>query len=163
MDQRKTIRNYYLIGPSIEKFDTTTLPSNREVLQLYFNKYYNLNEARIDLAKSVATDVIALYNKYDISMKEKKNVIRQVNSLFAKYENVRKSKNRKIHVSFQTIKFQQEIDTFFDITSKDALKKIKNPKVRNMLYNLKKNKKNLRPKRAVYTENGKSKLINSCL
>lgn len=117
----------YLIGHTCMQILGAKLPSNKQVLQMYF---FNTMYRHMDSPKSallVADAVMIFWRQAGIEMQLKENIQKKIIKLRDKYRDLQKHSARggATHNSKEA-EFIDKLDDLFDIASADALTKMKN-------------------------------------
>lgn len=135
--QTKRLRkdsNLYLIGCIDHQILGAKLPSNRQVLSVYF---YNTRVAKLNKSESatlVAEEVSIFYSKARIPVAKSYNNSLKVQRLVDEYKDLQKNSSRTNEKQLQKEKmFVDKLDDLFDMSHADAFDIIKDADVREFL------------------------------
>lgn len=155
----KNKKNVYLVGDTKDKLSCLGLPSNQDVLQLYFHHRFVSNKSILESGKSVINDVVNLYKKFGVPVISDFNAVRKLTELRNKWTNLNKSKNRHAAKDIKNQdKFLKVLDQLFDITPKNVNILFKTEAAK-AFYISQKNSLKLRPKTLNYKLEGLHHLI----
>lgn len=134
---RKRVRNdndIYLIGSIEHQIIGRKLPSNRQVLSVYF---YNTRVAKLneqESAKLVADEVSIFYAKARIPTALSHNNLLKVIRLKNEYREVQKIAHKTTQSNIDKEKqFIEKLDDLFDMSHKNAMAMIKDKDIRDFL------------------------------
>lgn len=134
---KKRVRNdndIYLIGSIEHQIVGTKLPSNRQVLSVYF---YNTRIAKLneqESAKLVADEVSIFYAKARIPTALPHNNLLKVIKLKNKYREVQKIAHKTTQANIDKEReFIEKLDDLFDMSHKNAMDMIKDKDIRDFL------------------------------
>lgn len=135
--QRKCLRkdsNLYLIGCIDHQILGAKLPSNRQVLSVYFYNTKVVRLSRSESASLVADEVAIFYSKARIPVAKPYNNNLKVQRLVDEYKDLQKGSQRNNEKQIQNEKtFVDKLDDLFDMAHVDALDMIKDTDVRQFL------------------------------
>ena len=128
--------NHYLIGHEINSFDTSVLPSNRQVLNLFCHVHLTEQKSILESAIIVAQNVIENYKIANLPFISSSNVTRKISSLYKQWGNLKKRKTRvtKTPTPKMTI-FTNLLDKIFDVTPKKGLNIAEQKYIQHVLNN----------------------------
>lgn len=134
---RKRLRkddNIYLIGNVNHQILGAKLPSNRQVLSVFF---YNTRVAKLsadESAKLVAEEVSIFYSKARIPTAVPNNNKLKVLRLVNEYKDLKKNENKTFqsHLNKEA-EFIDKLDDLFDMSHNDAMNMIKDSVTRDFL------------------------------
>lgn len=125
----------FLLGHPPEEFGSTKLPSNREVLGVFFRLHNKEKKTIREASTETVRQVQAIWmGNARIPVKPEQHSIKKLETLFQTWQNLKRLRNRKTPT--QTCKqdaFIDELDNLFDIAHAEALQKIKIEEDRHFL------------------------------
>lgn len=126
--------NAYLIGSVDHQILGAKLPSNRQVLSVYFYNTRIAKLSRTESAKLVADEVAIFYNKARIPIALSHNNSLKVERLVDEYRDLQRSASRATErQKLREEAFTEKLDDLFDMAHTDANNLIKDPEIREFL------------------------------
>lgn len=124
----------YLVGCINHQILGAKLPSNRQVLSVYF---YNTRVAKLseqESARLVADEVAIFYAKARIPIALPHNNVLKVSKLKNEYRELQKNRQKTFQSHIDKEKaFAEKLDDLFDMSHKDAMNMIKDKSVLDFL------------------------------
>ena len=125
----------FLVGHLQEEFGGTKLPSNREVLGVFFRLHNKEKKTIREASTETVRQVQAIWvGNARNPVKPEQHSIKKLETLFQTWQNLKHLRNRKTPT--QTCKqdaFTDELDNLFDIAHAEALQKIQIEEDRHFL------------------------------
>lgn len=135
--QKKRLRkddNLYLVGSINYQILGSKLPSNRQVLSVYFHNTRIAHLNASESAKLVSEEVEIFYKKAGIPTALPHNNALKVENLVQAYKNVQKHSSRNSSSQIEKEKeFIDKLDDLFDMSHRDAMILIRDVEVREFL------------------------------
>lgn len=124
----------WLIGSVAEKLTGSRLPSNREVLSVFFYNHKTLKKTIRQSSTAVVRETLVFWNKARIPTRHEKNIITKLEDLHKKWINLKKNASRKSYKQQDRQReFVEDLDNLFDIAHVDAEKLITIPEDKEFL------------------------------
>lgn len=123
---KRTDKKVYLIGYETKKLYERKLPTNREVLSLFFYKHNSLNLPIRECYKSVLEDVEDIWRQTGISISRSQHNVVKLKKLHEAWKSLKKSCSRK-NSNLQKLKeqtFINKLNNLFDIALKSEFEKL---------------------------------------
>jgi len=130
--RRKTA--VWLIGAVEDKLSGSKLPSNKQVLSLFFYQHKTLKQTVRDSARVVIREVATFWDKARIPIRQEQHAIAQLELLHQKWKLLQRNANR--HTDTQRANeanFVDKLEDLFDIAHTNALKMMKIQEDRDFL------------------------------
>lgn len=124
----------FLIGSIAINITGAKLPSREQVLKVFFynNRVVNMNPR--DSARLAVREAAIFWEKAKIPMKQEHRCVDTLMDLYKRWENIRKSCNRRNEKQDEIEKcFKDELDELFDIAHGNAMELMKNERDREFL------------------------------
>lgn len=117
----------FLIGHTQHQIVGAKLPSNRQVLSVFFHNMREFNISAKESARIVANEVFIFWDKARIDRSAEWYCIKKIDKLYEQLRNLQKSaSNPTPNYTEDLEKFTSSLDDLFDIAARDALKTMKN-------------------------------------
>lgn len=124
----------YLIGSITHQILGAKLPSNRQVLSVFFYNTRILKLSASESATLVGDEVAIFYCKARIPTASQYNNAQKVERLVESYKDLQKSANKITSVQSEKEKaFVAKLDDLFDMSHRDAMTLIRSTEVRDFL------------------------------
>lgn len=124
--KKKTDDRIYLVGCTLKEISSRKLPTNRQMLQLFFYQHQLSKNPIREKAVIVANEIIVFWKKGGIPTCRFRDIIKKIIKLHTEWKNLQKNQNRKFSRAQieKEKKFKQKLDRVFDIAEvneKDVL------------------------------------------
>lgn len=131
--ERRQNNELWLLGKTTSKINGKKLPSNGDVLRRLFYLTNNKNTVK-EAANIVYTEVFEIWEKANISTKDKQHVLRKIQNTYGNFRAVQKSKSKRStnQIGNET-KFKDSLNDLFDIAHANALQMTSNEEDRLFL------------------------------
>lgn len=124
--KRKLRTNIYLIGSETSQIYGSKLPSNRQVLQVFFYNIRCVNLTVRESARLAIEETVIFWQKARIPVREPQHCICKLEDIYKKWRMLQKNSNRKTDVQRNKENaFTDTLDDLFDIAHANALSTIK--------------------------------------
>ncbi len=112
----------WLIGSEENTILGCKLPSNRQVLKLFFHYHQTIGFTNRQSATAVIRDVMPFWNKARIPVRQEHHSIAKLEQLHEKWMKLQKNASRESETQrTNETKFMDQLDNLFDIAHQDAL------------------------------------------
>lgn len=123
---RSNTKRIYLVGDVNHQIKGAKLPSNRQVLAVFF---FNMREVKLTVSESanlVIRECTIFWEKARIPTKSLPNSVKKLINLYQAWRELQKNSTKTQEVyKRREADFQDDLDNIFDIAHADALQKIK--------------------------------------
>ena len=124
----------WLIGSTEEELKGCKLPSNRQILSVFFHHHKTLKKTIRNSARDVIKEAAVFWEKARIPIRKEDRAISKLESLFNDWAKLKKNAKRMTASQrMNESKFMEILDDLFDIAHMDALKTIKIDEDRDFL------------------------------
>ena len=127
MESQSSKNIIFLIGEIKHKLTGSKLPSNGEVLSVFF---YYLRKKNFNISQSanlVVGECLVFWKKARIPTKSTSSCVKKLTALYQVWRNLQKnSKRTQEHFKKREQDFSKSMDNLFDIAQADAMQLIKN-------------------------------------
>ncbi|KYM96046.1 Chondroitin proteoglycan-2 [Cyphomyrmex costatus] len=121
----KKLKIIDFVGPTMTTIEGRKLPTNRQILQLYFHKHIECHLTIRQSARAVVAEVHKKWSSAKIPVGSSKYHILKVEKLFHSWTNLKKSINKKSATQRRhEHDFVKNLDALFDIAAKDVMDKL---------------------------------------
>lgn len=129
--------NVYLVGEENHQIVGTKLPSNRQILSVFF---FNTRTAKLSVRESATLavdEVFIFWKKARLPTRQSQNCVAKLLKLYQEWDKIRKNSNRKASKQqvMKEANFCETLDDLFDIAHANALEIINIPEDREFLLN----------------------------
>lgn len=112
----------YLVGYESQKISGCKLPTNRQVLGVFFNKHRSLKLEVNKSAWEVSNEVTEFWMGAGIPVLSVRQVGRKIRNLYSEWMKLHKNKNRKSSVQKTKEKqFHTKLDKLFDVAARNVV------------------------------------------
>lgn len=124
--KRKLRTNIFLIGSDISQITGSKLPSNRQVLQVFFFNMRCVNLPIRESAKLTIDETVIFWQKASIPVRQPHHCIAKLEALYNLWRNLQKNCRRKSETQkSKEAEFTEKLDDLFDIAHANALETMK--------------------------------------
>jgi hypothetical protein len=132
--QTRSITNVWLIGPAKETITGMKLPTNRQVLSVFFNQHLMHNKTIRTSAHYAVQAAFDLWTMANIPTTIQRNAVAKLEKVFDRWQRLKKNSRRRTPTQIQNEKdFQEDMDQLFDIAHANADTMIKIAEDRSFL------------------------------
>lgn len=123
--KRKLRSNLYLIGCETSQICGSKLPSNRQVLQVFFYNIRCVNLTVRESARLAIDETVIFWQKAKIPVREPQHCVAKLETLYNEWRNLQKNcgRNSTTQRTKETA-FTEKLEVLFDIAHADALSTI---------------------------------------
>jgi hypothetical protein len=126
--------NIFLIGSTVNCINGAKLPSNLQVLQLFFHYHSNLKHTVKESCNLTYETVVNFWEKGGIPTRAKQHVIAKLESKYQQWRNIQRNCKRRSETQMQKEEtFVKDFSLLFDIAHQDAIHMIKIQEDRDFL------------------------------
>ncbi|XP_057331332.1 uncharacterized protein LOC130671453 isoform X1 [Microplitis mediator] len=112
-------RHIYLVGLQSSAFSTRKLPSQRQVLSVFFYHLHSLKKSARESTRDVLNDVYEIWSLTGIPTVKRQNAVLKIKKLYDELASIKKSKSRNTQTQkLREILYSQKLDKIFDIALK---------------------------------------------
>lgn len=127
---RQTVEKKYnidLIGNTSHQITGAKLPSNRQVLQVFFHNMHFVNLDQIKSAKLAIDSALIFWKQARIPTRNKDKCVSKLLDLYTTWKNIRKtqSEKRSNTQNNDANQFVESLDDLFDISAANAMQTMK--------------------------------------
>lgn len=124
--KRKLRTNIYLIGSETTHISGSKLPSNRQVLQVFFYNVRYVNLTIRESARLAIDETVIFWQKARIPVREPQHCIAKLEAIYKNWRNLQKNSSRKNDTQRNKENaFTGKLNDLFDIAHANALSTIK--------------------------------------
>src|SRR6218665_3325061 len=124
----------WLIGFEEDKLNGSKLPSNRQVLSIFFYRHNSLKETIHDSSRDVIREAVQFWDKARIPIQPEHRAILKLEKLYKKRVKLKKNAKRQTNTQKEKeTEFVDDLDNLFDMAHMNALNLIKIKKDREFL------------------------------
>lgn len=122
--RRKRGPSIYLLGEATRKIDGLKLPTNLQVMRLFFFKHKSLNLSLRNSAISAISEVECFWKEAGIPIFEKSSSVTKLLKLHQQWKNLQKNRLRKKNTKQKSKEknYTKQLEKIFDIARPDAEK-----------------------------------------
>ena len=106
---------FHLLGEEIQNIPTTSLPSNREVLNLFCHHHLTLKKKDRNAANCVILKVVEIYREMSVPMISSQNAENKILKLHEDWIKMTKNKSRATQVQDQREQLIVNLDQVFNL------------------------------------------------
>jgi hypothetical protein len=121
----RSATNIWLIGPAEEKINGMKLPTNRQMLAVFFHQHKILGKTVRDSSRYAVREVVKMWSMARIPTTIEGSAIEKLEIMFNRWQKLKKNINRRTETQMANENaFGEELDKLFDIAHADAMKMI---------------------------------------